>query len=825
VIYKFVKKQVAEATKGVRMTAIAVSETKPKPEDLRKLLQTASIKTIQNLYPMLTKEDFMSAENLSEEMDGVSFLDRAKRQLELGAKIIPLMERDKIPLKNQNGVNIGASQATNDLTKIKEWGDLYPSANSGMVSTGEIGGLCFLDLDDEEEVVKEIKRDTGYDPSELFFRVRTSIKSSHCYLRHTAASVAIGNLSQDIVDKEGKKSERWSFRGKNQYVCGIGSVHPSGPVYARVENGRSICDVTPWLISWMLEHATDGVKKSKPTSRIGTGITRSETGSLIIDKAAPDPGFKKLVDLVGYSPLTRRIEALSNPRLSSRLEPGSVVPCPMPSHKHKDYSLCFGPLADNPLMIHCLGNCKFSGDIVKAVYEFDGGSEKYGTMYDAARVICTEEGLNFNDIFRVETVATSATATPTITSDLDIIEMENVEAGRQLWFWENRMPLNALTNFVGDPDKGKSLVVLDVVSRVSQGLPMPDGSPNPFGGPKKVLILCAEDSLITTIKPRLIVMDADMTRIRCLKSVVVKNEKSAVKRQLYLEQDLERLRELLSSDREYRLVVFDPITNFMDERRDMNKSQDVRKVLTPVRDMAEELGVTVVSILHFNKNTQATAMARTGGAAAWTEVPRAVWCFSANPDDPENYLMTKIKCNNGKRIGGMSYSIEETFIVLAGERCSEPKLTWGKEPVEKTAQDILSQQMDPDQSGIAKARAWLQTVFPDDLARSSAAVYKAAEEAGFGVDAIKRARLRAGYKTKKIGQHWYTRGSIKEHGRTWKILINPFPKEGTRSFVIDENSPFLVSAQTGFYAPPDEKPANPREITDADFDELERAGK
>jgi hypothetical protein len=37
--------------------------------------------------------------------------------------------------------------------------------------------------------------------------------------------------------------------------------------------------------------------------------------------------------------------------------------------------------------------------MIGAVYELDGGRDKYKTMYDAARAICNEEDLNFEDFF------------------------------------------------------------------------------------------------------------------------------------------------------------------------------------------------------------------------------------------------------------------------------------------------------------------------------------------------------------------------------------------------------------------------------------------
>src|SRR5262249_49331222 len=44
------------------------------------------------------------------------------------------------------------------------------------------------------------------------------------------------------------------------------------------------------------------------------------------------------------------------------------------------------------------------------------------------------------------------------------------------WLWNQRIPLGKLTIFAGDPGKGKSLVTVDVASRVSRGGGFPDGT-------------------------------------------------------------------------------------------------------------------------------------------------------------------------------------------------------------------------------------------------------------------------------------------------------------------------------------------------------------
>jgi hypothetical protein len=352
----------------------------------------------------------------------------------------------------------------------------------------------------------------------------------------------------------------------------------------------------------------------------------------------------------------------------------------------------------------------------------------------------------------------------------NLVPLSDIEAEIQEWLWKNRFPKNALTNLSGDADKGKSLVLYDVMARLSKGANMPDGSPNPFGGqPKKVILMFSEGSLKTTVKPRMMVMGANMSNVLALKSVSRKGETDPNKRQFALDQDLNLLRQALQENPDVVLVGFDPITNYLGDNCNMNRSQDVRRVLTPLGELAEDCSVSVVAIIHFNKNRDMSAMHRTGGAAALVEVPRAAWCCLPD-DDPEHtggFVFVPIKNNLGKRVGGLRYRIEETFIAIQGQQASEPHLIWGL-VTEKTADDILNMQNDPELKGIAKAKSWLVAAFHDDRARKSADMFAAALAVGHTADCVKKARGQLRMATKKLEWTWYTRRQ-QETSQPWVI--------------------------------------------------------
>jgi AAA domain len=382
------------------------------------------------------------------------------------------------------------------------------------------------------------------------------------------------------------------------------------------------------------------------------------------------------------------------------------------------------------------------------------------------------------------------------TLKLNLVSLSNIEAEIQEWLWKNRIPKDALTNISGDADKGKSLVLYDLMARLSTGADMPDGSPNPFGGrPMKVILMFSEGSLKTTVKPRMMVMNANMDNVLALKSVSRKGETDPDKRQFSLEQDLNLLRQALQENPDVVLIGFDPITNYLGDKCNMNRSQDVRRVLTPLGELAEDCGVTVVAIIHFNKNRDMSAMHRTGGAAALVEVPRAAWCCLPD-DDPEykgGFVFVPIKNNLGKRVGGLRYHIEETFIDIQGQQASEPHLIWGV-ATEKTADDILSVQNDSDLKGIDKAKRWLTTTFADDSARESNVIIKAAKQSGITFGCLKKAREQLRMDAKKIEWTWYMR----RHQKT--------------------SQPWIISPDLEEQSAPEQDKASDKEIGSAGFE-------
>jgi putative DNA primase/helicase len=159
-------------------------------------------------------------------------------------------------------------------------------------------------------------------------------------------------------------------------------------------------------------------------------------------------------------------------------------------------------------------------------------------------------------------------ATLVVTSLADV-QPEPVE-----WVWDQRIPKGKLSLFGGHPGIGKSTVLSAIAAKLSTGGRWPDGAPVASGN---TLFLLAEDGLADTLRPRLDVHGADVSRIFAIQAV---REPDGTQRLFHIERHLDLLRAEIIT-RSIALLVIDPLTAFM-AKADRNSEGDVRDTLTPL---------------------------------------------------------------------------------------------------------------------------------------------------------------------------------------------------------------------------------------------------
>jgi hypothetical protein len=246
------------------------------------------------------------------------------------------------------------------------------------------------------------------------------------------------------------------------------------------------------------------------------------------------------------------------------------------------------------------------------------------------------------------------------------------------WLWPQRIPIGKVTLLVGDPGLGKSLVALDIAARVSTGAPWPDEqhrdstqsairdpqseianatlAPNSsLLAPSSVLLLNAEDDLADTVLPRLEALGADCDRIIAIPSFLGSSRDGSVSRDHELKRDLARLRSLLDTLPDCRLIIIDPISAYLSGNG--NTSGEVRNLLTPLSELAHTRRLAIVAVSHL-RNQQGSAIHRTMGSLAFLTAARAAWVICEDPANSDRRLLLPVKSNLAGRTDGLAYNVE-----------------------------------------------------------------------------------------------------------------------------------------------------------------------
>jgi len=209
---------------------------------------------------------------------------------------------------------------------------------------------------------------------------------------------------------------------------------------------------------------------------------------------------------------------------------------------------------------------------------------------------------------------------------LSDIKPEDVE-----WLWKYHIPLGELTLLIGDPGIGKSYFSYFLSAQVSRGGSWPD-APTELMKNGKVLILSTDEDPNYAIRPRADAAGADVSKIVILEG---SRDAEGMIKILNLTKDIHRLEDILEKDNDYRLILIDPLSDYIGHV-DTHKYSDVRWALAPINAVARKYHVAIVGIMHCNKNTSLQVLYRIMGSVGFPSVARCIWLIAKDREDEEN---------------------------------------------------------------------------------------------------------------------------------------------------------------------------------------------
>ena len=320
--------------------------------------------------------------------------------------------------------------------------------------------------------------------------------------------------------------------------------------------------------------------------------------------------------------------------------------------------------------------------------------------------------------------------------NLKLINMEQVEIEKIDWLLYPFIPFGKVTIVQGDPGEGKTTMVLQIIAKLTKGeAVLPSGSDEPALEaktvdlePVNVIYQTAEDGLGDTIKPRLLSVGADCSRVM----VIDDNDQALTMMDARLEEAIIKTKA--------RLVVLDPIQGFLGAAVDMHRANEIRPLMKRIAVLAEKYHCAIILIGHMNKNSNGKSSYRGLGSIDFQAAARSVLIVGRIKDEPEIRVVCHVKSSLAPEGKSIAFRLDkDTGFEWIGE-------------YDISADDLLS----GDNRGqkIHAAKEFLQEV----LASGSVAQTKVAEEAesrGIKKKTLWNAKKELEIDSVKIGNQWF----------------------------------------------------------------------
>lgn len=308
------------------------------------------------------------------------------------------------------------------------------------------------------------------------------------------------------------------------------------------------------------------------------------------------------------------------------------------------------------------------------------------------------------------------------------------------WVWKHRIALGKICLLQGDPGRGKSLIALDIIGRVTTGRPWPvDNSPCPLGS---AVLLAGEDDPEDALRPRLDAIGADCSLVSLIEGMTITNRAGEKHDRIaLLDQDLDEIAAEVKALGHCLIVTIDPISEYLGNV-DSYKNAEVRGLLRRVRELAGDLSVAVLLINHLNKHGT-NAIARSMGSIAFVAASRSAFQASLDPQDEtrQRHLLLPVKSNIGPSTTGFAYSIAVHNDV--------PQIIWEPALVDMSADDIFKVG-EKEESALEKAVRFLEDILKDGPVEKPI-IEMAAAKCGHSWPTVKRAKQIINVQTESKG--------------------------------------------------------------------------
>lgn len=211
-----------------------------------------------------------------------------------------------------------------------------------------------------------------------------------------------------------------------------------------------------------------------------------------------------------------------------------------------------------------------------------------------------------------------------------LVRLSDVEAHPPEFLCYPYIRRNNWNGLFGVGSTGKTSIIYSLISAITNGQ-APNNFPGVINldGPRSVIYLGKEDGL-SEYRYYMNIAGVDTTKVLMIGSSVVNlGNISAIEKMFVMHKPM--------------LLVIDPIQSFLPQGIDMNATSDLRPILDGVGDLAEKHQVTLIVLMHANKNEKTDNMYRASGSMDLINRCRSVLMTGFTPEG--EHCVAHVKTN------------------------------------------------------------------------------------------------------------------------------------------------------------------------------------
>lgn len=308
-----------------------------------------------------------------------------------------------------------------------------------------------------------------------------------------------------------------------------------------------------------------------------------------------------------------------------------------------------------------------------------------------------------------------------------IISIDKVKEEKVKWIWEPYIPKGKITIIQGDPGDGKTTLALSLIAFLTTGKALPGENGNK--PPINVIYQTAEDGLADTIKPRLLSMGAD-----CSKVFVINEEE----RELTLSDS--RIEQAIVENN-VQLLIFDPMQAYIGSKTDMNRANEIRPIFKKLTKIAEKTDCAVILIGHMNKTKGTKTSYRGLGSIDFRASARSVLVVGRSRENIDTRIVAHDKSN-------LAYTGRSVVFKLT----QKSGFVW-KDFCDITPDELLSESS--PQTKLGKMEMEIVKMLSMGNIETKK-IFNRGKELGIGERTIKTAKKNVGVHSFKKGNVWYS---------------------------------------------------------------------